>query len=438
MKILGKCSTRVQLLLHRFPLHLGKTNTTWVLPLDLSIFLSILDCPSPVQHIERGLQEWETTRNVFKCAVRNGWCELFSRDPTRAQDVWVWEECNKLWCDQLCNKITRDQQTKPALTHTFAFVHLIAWSWDNTDLTQDGDEYSRHFTFRISSECFVTNFWVMLNRLSISLYCVLVDLRIREIIWPDMDCGNHRQSQIQSPCQYICFACVHWELLFACWHSQSLFAGTERSCSCIDGSCSPCFIILVLTQQDSLCYWSYNVLTHHCVCELILLHAVSSCCWNIILSLAWEYPISDLEAERMLLPAAISPSFLSSVFTGLTDIRNFVKRFLHSSGHEPSRMVSRSPSVSLHSKSSSDHFLTWRSDFQPDRHKEKDWNCKCSTKCLSLVVPWVLTGTHRCALMPRVASRQSANPFAAGVVLKSCGDGRGRRDVLSWTFWQML
>ena len=26
-------------------------------------------------------------------------------------------------------------------------------------------------------------------------------------------------------------------------------------------------------------------------------------------------------------------------------------------------------------------------------------------------VPWVLTGTHRCALMPRVASRQSANPL---------------------------
>ena len=30
-------------------------------------------------------------------------------------------------------------------------------------------------------------------------------------------------------------------------------------------------------------------------------------------------------------------------------------------------------------------------------------------------VPWVLTGTHRCALMPRVASRQSANPLVAGV-----------------------
>ena len=58
--------------------------------------------------------------------------------------------------------------------------------------------------------------------------------------------------------------------------------------------------------------------------------------------------------------------------------------------------------------------------------------CKCSTKCLSVVVeslssvvllgyprpslagngvPWVLTRTDRRGLMPRVASRQSANPL---------------------------
>ena len=42
-------------------------------------------------------------------------------------------------------------------------------------------------------------------------------------------------------------------------------------------------------------------------------------------------------------------------------------------------------------------------------------------------LPWVLTGTHRCALMPRVASRQSANPFVAGVVLKTW----------SWTWSEM-
>ena len=64
------------------------------------------------------MQESETAQNVFKCAVRNGWCELFSRDPTWAQDVWVWEEChcrvyyNRLWCDQLCNNITRVQQAR--------------------------------------------------------------------------------------------------------------------------------------------------------------------------------------------------------------------------------------------------------------------------------------------------------------------------------------
>ena len=53
MKNLKKFFTRIQLPLHRFPLHLGKTNTTWVLPLDLSIFLSRLECLSSVQHIER-------------------------------------------------------------------------------------------------------------------------------------------------------------------------------------------------------------------------------------------------------------------------------------------------------------------------------------------------------------------------------------------------
>ena len=53
MKIVGHFSTRIQLLLHRFPLLLGQTNTTWVLPLDPSIFLLLLDCPSSLRHMER-------------------------------------------------------------------------------------------------------------------------------------------------------------------------------------------------------------------------------------------------------------------------------------------------------------------------------------------------------------------------------------------------
>ena len=52
-------------------------------------------------------------------------------------------------------------------------------------------------------------------------------------------------------------------------------------------------------------------------------------------------------------------------------------------------------------------------------------------------VPWVLTGTHRCALMPRVQSRQRVNPFLAGVVLSSCVlDVIG--EMCSCTFCQML
>ena len=53
MKIHWNFSTRIQLLLPRFPLHLGKTNTTSVFSFDLSIFLLLLGCLSSVQHIER-------------------------------------------------------------------------------------------------------------------------------------------------------------------------------------------------------------------------------------------------------------------------------------------------------------------------------------------------------------------------------------------------
>ena len=49
----GTFSTRIQLLLPRFPLHLGKTNTTSVFTFDFFIFLLLLDCLSSVQHIER-------------------------------------------------------------------------------------------------------------------------------------------------------------------------------------------------------------------------------------------------------------------------------------------------------------------------------------------------------------------------------------------------
>ena len=83
----------------------------------------------------REVQEWETTQNVFKCAVHNGQCEVFSRDPTWAQDVWVWEEyqcrvfCYRLWCDQLCNNITRVQLARLLASRgcvRFARRHLVA------------------------------------------------------------------------------------------------------------------------------------------------------------------------------------------------------------------------------------------------------------------------------------------------------------------------
>ena len=45
--------------------------------------------------------------------------------------------------------------------------------------------------------------------------------------------------------------------------------------------------------------------------------------------------------------------------------------------------------------------------------------------------PCVLTGTHRCALMPKVASKQSANPIYGWCYHEIMCLGRGWRDVLS-------
>ena len=45
-------------------------------------------------------------------------------------------------------------------------------------------------------------------------------------------------------------------------------AETERSWSCVDGSCISCCETLVLTHpaRFSLCNWGYNVISHQCVC----------------------------------------------------------------------------------------------------------------------------------------------------------------------------
>ena len=89
--ILGNFTTRIQLLLNRFPLLLGKTRTTSVLPLDLAIFLSLLCCRSSVPDIEWNL-------------------------------------------------------------HRPTLLPSPIWSVDH-EIAQDGDAYSSNFTFRISWEC---------------------------------------------------------------------------------------------------------------------------------------------------------------------------------------------------------------------------------------------------------------------------------------------
>ena len=87
-------------------------------------------------------------------------------------------------------------------------------------------------------------------------YCVIVDLRLRQIIRHKMDGGS---------------ISIHLFCVLASRNlSRSLtfptsFAGGGKSWSCIDGSCISCSDTLVLTHAThvSLCNWGYNILSHH-------------------------------------------------------------------------------------------------------------------------------------------------------------------------------
>ena len=114
-------STRVQLLLHRFPLHLDMVNTSQCLQVCLSTFLLLLNLlPSRPRH-----------------------------------------------------------RTESASTNTLAFAHLIASSFANIDLSHDGDEYLRHSTFRISSDCSCIKYLSNIKHtLDILEFRIQVDFRI--------------------------------------------------------------------------------------------------------------------------------------------------------------------------------------------------------------------------------------------------------------------
>ena len=164
MKILWNLSTLIQLLLHSCPLHLGKTNTTWVLPLDLPILLSLLCCHSSVQHSN------EISTDQHFCL--------------RPFDRWI----------------MRSYWFRPVRWWTFQPFHIQnLFRMLHYQLLSDVEQNFNLFEVR-----------------------VLVDLRIRQIIRPKMDGGFHRRRHEHSPYQHICFVCLHWDCWVSCWHSQSL------------------------------------------------------------------------------------------------------------------------------------------------------------------------------------------------------------------------
>ena len=141
-KTLGNCSTLTLSVLRRLPLHLGKTNAMWVLPLDLSIFLLLLKYLSPVRHKEQN---------------------------QRRHILLPWS----------------------------------TWSWDNTDLAQAVmqipgtllSEFLQTVHYQLQSNVEYTP--------NILEFCVLADFRFFDSeSRSKMNCGFHRQSQNHTPYQY--------------------------------------------------------------------------------------------------------------------------------------------------------------------------------------------------------------------------------------------
>ena len=122
-------------------------------------------------------------------------------------------------------------------------------------------------------------------------FCILVDIRIRQIIRPMMDSGFHWGSHEHSPYQYICFVCLHWECGVAWWHSPSLLQKLKD----------------LLVSQDwwwrNKFPWATGVrmfsLTTFCL-ELILPHAVS---WMLV----EHYLVDSLEKIRRLNLSRVAP-----------------------------------------------------------------------------------------------------------------------------------
>ena len=190
MKILGIISTRIQLLLHRFPLHLGKTNTTWVLPLDLSIycFWSVLHLPNTQKRI-----------NIDT---------YFCLRPL----------------DRLIIGYYRSRPRKWWILHAF---HI--------------QNFFRMFHYKLLSNVEYTR--------NIVGFCVFLYIsRFAKQFGPRW-MAAFIDEVISIPISTHSFRMLPWRMLRQSRTFPISSAKTERSCSCTDGSSIPCFSILVLTRN---------------------------------------------------------------------------------------------------------------------------------------------------------------------------------------------
>ena len=126
-------------------------------------------------------------------------------------------------------------------------------------------------------------------------FCVLVNLRIRQLIRPKMDGVFHRRRHEHSPYQYICFCMLALRKFRRLLTFPISFAETENLAH-----------VLMVRVFHVPQFW--------CTRRKFLVLLGLEC----FLSSLCVWLISELESARILFPAALTTSFLSSIFLGLT------------------------------------------------------------------------------------------------------------------------
>ena len=129
-----------------------------------------------------------------------------------------------------------------------------------------------------------------------------------------MDGGFHRRGHEHSPYQHICSVCLHWQCCVSCWHSQSLLQKLKDLAHVLMVRVFHVSQFWCWRSKFPLCHWSWTVL----LSSLSVWSRSSRTSqflgyWNVLWSVHWR--ISDFWTQ---VGSHQFPSFLSSVFTGLT------------------------------------------------------------------------------------------------------------------------